>query len=109
MEFFVTFGQMYAREPHPAFLAAHPDGYLVVEAAGYDQARAAVVALLGQRWSDLYTSESWARTRAELGDLYPLGELGRFKAGPPEEQERPDLTEYPPADAYRRGPGYRGP
>lgn len=49
---YVTFGLQYARQVHPRFPQAHPDGYLtVVGAQDYETAREAVVKALGTAWS----------------------------------------------------------
>lgn len=50
--FFVTVGQRYRRERHPASL--HPDGVALVSAPlGMEQARSMVVRLMGGAWSDI--------------------------------------------------------
>lgn len=50
--FFVTVGQRYRRERHPASL--HPDGVALVNAPlGMEQARSMVVCLMGGAWSDI--------------------------------------------------------
>jgi hypothetical protein len=75
VEFFVTFGQQYTREPNPGFEAAHPDGWLVIEANSLEDARSAVAHALGNHWSNLYTKEEFMTDAARL---YPRGELGRI-------------------------------
>lgn len=79
-EYRVTFGQKYAREPHPTFREAHPDGWVAVEAPDYATARAAVVEAFGIAWAELYgpgamPSDQWLRT-------FPRGELDRIAAPP---------------------------
>jgi len=76
-EYMVTFGQRYAREPHPTFGDAHPDGWVVVEAADYEQARALVVGWLGSAWAFLYEAEDFQAS------FFPRGELHRLTAGVP--------------------------
>ncbi len=75
MEFFVTFGQQYAKEPHPSFPSAHPDGWVVVEAPDWDSARGIIVEELGIHWSGLYGKEYFM---TDASRLYPKGELGRI-------------------------------
>jgi hypothetical protein len=78
-EMFITFGQVYAREPHPTFPAAHPSGYFVVEYGddtGYGRARHMAYSYLEGAYAFDYTS------RDELDPdghgWYPRGELGRI-------------------------------
>lgn len=73
-EFYVTFGQRYRHEQHPELEAAHPDGWLVVEALDLDDARAMAFAALGSAWAFVYALEDFDPT------LYPLGELARLTA-----------------------------
>lgn len=77
MEFFVTFGQRYARENHPSFPPAHPDGWAVVEAPDWDSARGIVVEELGSDWSGLYGKEDFMTDAAER---YPRGKVGMIPA-----------------------------
>ena len=96
--FYVTFGQQYARKPHPRFRGAHPDGYLVVEAVDLADARMFAVSLLGTYWSDCYGQETAETWKAEL---FPAGVLARFvtpaAAG----------AAAAPADEFSGGPGLR--
>lgn len=48
---FVTFGQRYAREPHPTFPEAHPDGVLAVAAETYDEARELIAEAVGVHYA----------------------------------------------------------
>jgi hypothetical protein len=52
--FYVTFGQQYAREPHPTCPGAHPDGWLQVEAGTEDAARQLVTDVIGRHWAFIY-------------------------------------------------------
>jgi hypothetical protein len=73
-EFRVTFGQKYAQNPHPRWPAAHPDGWLAVLAEDVAEARRWIYQELGIHWCDVLPAdidEDW--------DLYPRGELGRFR------------------------------
>lgn len=77
MEFFVTFGQQYAQEQHPTIEQAHPDGWLVIEAYSYDEARAVAARELGTRWSNIYDKDDFMK---DAERLYPKGEVGRITA-----------------------------
>ena len=68
MEFFVTFGQQYPREPHPRLALAHKDGWVTIEAENYELARLEAFRVLGGWWSNLYEEKPDAA-------FYPLGEL----------------------------------
>jgi hypothetical protein len=71
--FRLTFGQQYATEPHPRFSLAHPDGWVSIEAADYEDARAFAVGMFGAGWCDLYgQGRNWDP------DYFPEGELARF-------------------------------
>lgn len=76
-EFFVTFGQQYAQEPHPVLAEAHPDGWLVVEAESWEEARAVIVKAFDTRWSNLYEKADFMQDAARL---YPRGEIARITA-----------------------------
>lgn len=69
-EFYVTFGCQYAHEQHPRLGAAHPDGWLTIEADDEVAARATAIAWLGTAWSFMYDEKPDLR-------LFPLGELHR--------------------------------
>lgn len=75
MEFFVTFGQRYAREQHPTIEQAHPDGWLVIEADSWEEARAVAARELGTSWSDLVSKDDFMK---DAERLYPKGEIGRI-------------------------------
>lgn len=72
-EFFVTFGVQYAREPHPAMGEAHPDGWVVIEAADMGRARLIAARVLDRAWSMIYTAEDHDPS------YYPRGELARIR------------------------------
>lgn len=74
-DYWVTFGGQYARQTHPRFPGAHPDGYLVIEAVSYEHARAATADLLGDAWSDIYGPGEWLTA---VSRLFPRGELDRI-------------------------------
>lgn len=60
LKFFVTFGQL-----HPL-----RDGYMIVEASSYENARAAVFEVLGSKWAFIQTEDTNM-------SMYPLGPIGR--------------------------------
>jgi hypothetical protein len=75
--FYITFGCQYAREPHPTYPDAHPDGYVTIIAPDERTARGAAFAAFGQAWSMIYTEppEPYFAPRGELTRLvasYPL-------------------------------------
>lgn len=84
-EFRVTFGQKYAREPHPTVRWAHPDGWATIDAPDHMTARQLAVAVLGASWGGLY--DVAGHDGGLLGDvlghavdwsLFPRGELARI-------------------------------
>lgn len=78
-EYFVTFGSQYTprNQRHPNYDKAHADGWVVVHADDYEQARAEVVRRLGVRWSMLYGDDGFSP------EYFPLGELDRWDARQP--------------------------
>lgn len=69
-KFYLTVGQQYKNDKvHPKGL--HPDGYAVINADNYDQAREKAFTNFGSHWSNIYEEVDF------LDDLgfYPLGEL----------------------------------
>jgi hypothetical protein len=61
LTFYVTFGVMYSREPHPYWPGAHPDGYLEVAAPDEDTARHLVRTIIGLKWGMMYDRKpEWA-------------------------------------------------
>lgn len=79
--FFLTFGIAYAREPHPAGSWIHPDGWVIICAATYHEARTVAVDLFGRNWSDLYHPDlfdPYQRVYEGGPLLFPRGELLRI-------------------------------
>jgi hypothetical protein len=72
MEFRVTFGQQYPREPHPTLALAHRDGWVSILAPDEHAARAEAHRVLDVRWSMLYQPDEPGYPTTEH---YPLGEL----------------------------------
>ena len=67
--FYITFGQRFRREPHPASDNIHPDGYVKIEAVTYTVARAKAVELLGLQWAFMYDEEDFKPK------YFPKGEI----------------------------------
>jgi hypothetical protein len=78
-EYRVTFGFRYAREPHPIFDKAHPDGWVTIIAPNEEKARKAAFNLLGNVWAFLYGPEELQDTASSWAELFPLGELHRIE------------------------------
>jgi len=70
--FYVTFGQKYAREPHPTLAAAHPDGWVEVEADSEMAARRLALDHLDDRWAFMHAEREFTR------QLYPRGCIARI-------------------------------
>lgn len=55
-KFYLTFGVQYRHTPHPYWKGADPDGWVLIQAPDYDEARALAVSHFGIHWSMLYES-----------------------------------------------------
>ncbi len=75
-EFMFTFDARYAHEPHPYCLAAHPDGYVVIEALDKGAAQAAFLRMFGNTWDRAYDTAEFDQIRHD----FLLGELARYRA-----------------------------
>lgn len=71
-KFYITFGQQYAREPHPKVKYAHPDGWLTVEADNHEQARKKAFEEVGLHFATSYSEDDFEP------DWFPRGELHRI-------------------------------
>lgn len=82
-QYAVTFGQKYAREEHPTFPAANPDGYLLVEAVDEAEARELIYQVLGRNWAFMYdtTDPEWDYNPSTYDSHYPRGALGKIEGG----------------------------
>lgn len=83
-KFYLTFGQIYAREQHPRMVEAHPDGYVVIMACNYDHAREMAFNALGPAWSMIYDE-----TEFNNMSLYPRGPIARLVATEPPKSSTP--------------------
>jgi hypothetical protein len=75
--FFLTFGQKYRCDPHPADDRIHPDGWFKIVAPDYEAARLIVTTVYGLQWSNLYTEAEFEDdrhyySRGELAVIRPL-------------------------------------
>lgn len=70
-EYYLTVGERYRSEEHPHDL--HPDGYAVIEAETYEDARKKAFYHIGTKWAFIYGTD-------ELDmKMFPKGELLRIK------------------------------
>ena len=65
--FYVTFGQKYHHEEHPA--GGHPDGWFLVRAENEGDARKAVFNLMGDKWAFMYSEERFNKSFFPKGCL----------------------------------------
>ncbi len=72
--FMVTFGQRFRHDEHKRFPAAHPDGWVTIEAHDDSAARMIAFDRLGEEWAFLYREADFTP------GMYPMGELARFSA-----------------------------
>jgi hypothetical protein len=71
-EYRVTFGCKYAREPHPSFPDAHPDGWVTIVAPDEMAARRVAHERLSGQYAFIYAPEEWEP------EWFPRGELARW-------------------------------
>lgn len=87
IEFRVSFGQMYARQTHPRWAPAHPNGWLTVRAVDEIVAREVLRDALDGAYAMIYhpAAEGYPRpgygtAEGYGGEFYPLGQLGELQA-----------------------------
>lgn len=68
--FYITFGQRYRYEEHPAGNWITPDGVVLIKEKSYEDARKLAFKHLGFRWAFMYPCDS-----ADLS-LYPKSVIG---------------------------------
>lgn len=79
----ITFGVQYRQDnPHPVFDWVHPDGYVVIEAANEEQARAFAYAIFGDHWSFDYDLAEFEGPEGPAEKFHPKGRLAEFSALP---------------------------
>jgi hypothetical protein len=72
MKFYVTFGQRYHQEPHPKVKYADPDGWLLIEAADYGEARNKAFEELGPHFATMYDEKTWDPKYFRKGELHRI-------------------------------------
>lgn len=73
-KFYLTFGVQYRHTPHPYWKGADPDGWVLIEAPGYAEARALAVRHFGQNWSMLYDTQNFDEAENQYR-YYPKGAI----------------------------------
>jgi len=76
--FYVTFGVMYRTEPHP--MGMTPDGYVIIVADTYLDARYKAWELFGEYWAFLYDHLDTESGRFNPDSKYPRGVLAVYYA-----------------------------
>lgn len=78
-KFYLTFGVQYAREEHPKWHGADPDGWVLIEAHSEPEARELAVAHFDHYWSMLYPGTHFP-VEYNKQRFYPVGELAVLTA-----------------------------
>ena len=76
MAFVGTFGVKYIREEHPSGKDVNPDGYVLIEAETYDEARLIMEREYGRDYAFIYSEEDFALPNmfGKTGyDYHPVG------------------------------------
>lgn len=68
-DFYVTFGMMYRYEKHPHWPAAHPDGWLRVQAPDEEAARLLVRKYIGNVYAFMYEGPRFDSSWHPVGEL----------------------------------------
>ena len=76
-KFYLTFGVKYRHERHPKWVAAHPDGWVLIEAPYEDEARRLAHEALGPYWSMLYPASHFPE-EYNMRMFYPDGQIGHL-------------------------------
>jgi hypothetical protein len=87
LTWYLTFGAQYAREEHPDFPQAHPDGVVAIRAQSYEDARVHAFERVGPRWCDLMDEGTWRACAV----LFVGGVIDTWDA-PPAAVTRPRLV-----------------
>ena len=72
-KFFLTFGAKYKYELHPSGIKIDPDGYIVIHAYNYDEARNLAFSEFGSKWSWLYDEKSFIPHYFPAGIMCEIG------------------------------------
>lgn len=75
IDLYVTFGMKYAREPHPTYPKAHPDGWLRITAPTVEDAFNLIARRIGTAYAFYYTSANFEP------HWHPMGELDHWTVG----------------------------
>lgn len=67
--FYFTFGQKYAHDPHPTYAHANPNGWVRIVADSYQVARRHAFELFGEHFSMQYMDANWKP------EYFPAGEI----------------------------------
>lgn len=79
-KFYLTFGVQYSHTPHPTWPGAHPDGWVLIEAANEDRARGLAYLYFKANWSMLYP-EAHFPVELNKQKYYPFGEIAALAVG----------------------------
>lgn len=71
-KFYLTFGNKYKHQPHPSGTVINPDGYVLIQAYTYDEARAKAFEVFGPEWAFLYTEDNFE------AKFFPAGVLRKI-------------------------------
>jgi len=71
-KFYLTFGNRYKYQPHPSGIAINPDGYVLIQAYTYDEARAKAFEIFGPAWAFLYTENNFQARFFPVGMLLEI-------------------------------------
>jgi len=75
--FYFTFGQRYAREEHPSYPLAHPNGWVTIVAKDWETARRKAEELFTHDGQLLF-SHDYDDSNFE-SEYFPMGEIERFE------------------------------
>ena len=67
---YITFGMMYFETPHPSGLPVDPSGWWEIRGVSYEQARAIVVALVGNQFAFDYAEDDFRREYHPAGATF---------------------------------------
>lgn len=70
--FYITFGQQYRYEEHPA--GGHPDGWFLIRAENEEVARQAIFNLMDDKWAFIYPEKQFEKSYFPKGCIKTIGE-----------------------------------
>lgn len=71
-KFCLTFGNKYKHMPHPSGIEINPDGYIIIHAYTYDEARAKAFEIFGREWAFLYHENNFGTVFFPAGILLEI-------------------------------------